>query len=290
MPLQLWVSVIASGCFFALIALGLLIVLEGSAVFNFAIGPYAAFSALASSWLVIEHSVPLALAVVTGVSSAIVLSLLTEVLVVRPIERRTLGDELPAIIAIVAVLFAVQQLAGWVFGRSPLPGQYWTSSEPFFVGSLVVDRQVVILGGSTILIFGSVAVWLRLSRTGRMFRAVGDNQAAARMLGLPVNPIRLAACGIAGAVVGLAGPLFSPQAGVNFQSGLTYTLFGLLALVIGGRGSVWAPLVGGLLLASIQVWSSYWFGTEWLQYTTFLAALAFFALRPEGIFARRVRV
>lgn len=290
MPPQLWISVIASGCFFALIALGLLIVLEGSAVFNFAMGPYAAFSALTSSWLVIEYSVPLAVAVAAGVASAVALSLLTEVLVTRPIERRTAGDELPAIVAIVAALFAIQQFAGWIFGRSPLPGQYWTSLQPFVVGSVVVDPQVVILGCATIVIFGLVATWLRMSRTGRMFRAVGDNQAAARLLGLPVNRIRLAACGVAGAVVGLAGPLVSPQAGVSFQSGLAYTLFGLLALVIGGRGSVWAPLVGGLLLAALQVWSSYWFGAEWLHYTTFIVALAFFAIRPEGIFAQRVRV
>jgi branched-chain amino acid transport system permease protein len=289
-PLQLWISVIASGCFFALIALGFLIVLEGSGVFNFAIGPYAAFSALAASWLVVEHGLPLAFAIVVGVACAVVLSLLTEILVVRPIERRTLGDELPAIIAIVAALFAVQQFAGWIFGRSPLPGQYWTSIQPFFVGSAVVDPQVVILGVATVVIFGLVALWLRVSRTGRMFRAVGDNQPAARMLGLPVNRIRLAACGLAGAVVGIAGPLFSPQAGVSFHSGLTYSLFGLLALVIGGRGSIWAPLVGGLLLASLQVWSSYWFGAEWLQYSTFFVAIAFFALRPGGIFAQRVRV
>jgi branched-chain amino acid transport system permease protein len=290
LPLQLWVSVITAGCFFALIALGLLIVLEGSAVFNFALGPYAAFSALGSSWLVTRYGVPLGLAIVIGVASAVVFSLLTELLVVRPIERRTIGDEMPAIVAIVASMFAIQQFAGWIFGRSPLPGQYWTTLRPFFVGKAVVDPQVVLLAGSTLAIFAFVAVWLRVSRYGRMFRAVGDNQPAARLLGLPVNRIRLATCALAGAVVGLAGPLFSPQAGVSFSSGLTFALFGFIALVIGGRGSVWAPLVGGMLLAALQVWSSYWFGTAWLQYATFFVALAFFALRPEGIFARRVRV
>jgi branched-chain amino acid transport system permease protein len=123
-----------------------------------------------------------------------------------------------------------------------------------------------------------------------MFLAVGDNQPAARLLGLPVARIRLVTCALAGAVVGVAGPLFSPQAGVSFGSGLTFALYGFIALVIGGRGTVWAPLAGGLVLATLQVWSSYWLGTAWLQYTTFLAALVFFALRPEGIFARRVRV
>jgi branched-chain amino acid transport system permease protein len=290
MPLQLWVSVISAGCFFALIALGLLIVLEGSAIFNFALGPYAAFSALASSWLVAKQGLPLAFAIIAGVAAAIVLSIVTELLVVRPIERRTVGDEMPAIVAIVASLFAIQQFAGWIFGRSPLPGQYWTTIQPLFLGNVVVDPQVVLLAGATLVIFAGVSLWLRYTRYGRMFRAVGDNQPAARLLGLPVNRIRLATAVLAGAVVGLAGPLFSPQAGVSFSSGLSFALFGFLALVIGGRGSVWAPLAGGLFLATLQVWSSYWFGTEWLQYATFLVALAFFALRPEGIFARRVRV
>ncbi len=290
MPAQLWISVATSGCFFALIALSYLFIMDGAGVFNFALGTYTMFSALGSSYFAFEHGFPLWAAVITGVLTAVALALLTELIVVRPIEARTANDELPALVAIVAVLFAIQQFAGTVYGQRPLAGQFWLSTGPIFVGSVVIDPQTIVLAGATLVIFGTLAVWLRWARYGQMLRAVGDNQRAARMLGLPVNRIRLMAFGIAGAVAGIAGPLFSPQAGVSFHSGLSYALYGFLAFVVGGTGTVWAPLVGALVLASVQTWSSYWFGAAWLDYITLVLALVFFAFRPEGIFARKVRL
>jgi hypothetical protein len=57
----------------------------------------------------------------------------------------------------------------------------------------------------------------------------------------------------------------------------------------GGTGSIWGPLAGGLFLAALQIAASYLFGSPSLNYATLLAAVLFFAFRPEGIFARRVR-
>jgi branched-chain amino acid transport system permease protein len=118
---------------------------------------------------------------------------------------------------------------------------------------------------------------------------VGENQEAARTLGFPVARIRLVAFAVGGLIAGIAGPLFSSKAGVNFESGLSYSLFGFIALVIGGTGSIWAPLAGGLFLAALQIAASYLFGSPSLNYATLIVAALFFAFRPEGFFSRRVR-
>lgn len=290
MPLQVWVSVAQIGCFFALLALGYFIVLNGAGFFNFALGPYTMFSALMSSWLVFVQGWELWQAIPLGIAGTVVLAILTELLVVRPVERRSAGEELPALIAVVAVLFAIAQLAGTLFGRRPLPGRPWVLLDnPVQVGSAYVDGQTLVTVAVTIAVFATLAAWLRFSTYGKMLRAVGDNQAAARTLGLPVTRVRLVAFAIAGLIAGIAGPLFSPKAGVGFESGLSYSLFGFIALVIGGTGSPWAPLAGGLALAALQICSSFFLGAAWLNYATLVAAVVFFAIRPEGIFARRVR-
>ena len=290
MPAQLLVSIVEIGCFFALIALSYLIVLYGAGFFHFALGPYAMFSALgAAYWLAVDEW-PLWLACLTGVAMATLLSVLTELLVVRPIERRARGEELPSLIAVVAVMFAVSQLAGWWFGRRPLPGQPWVDfEEPIEWGSAMISGQTVATVVVTLALFGTLAAWLRWNRYGQWLRAVGENQHAARTLGFPVARIRLVAFAVGGLIAGIAGPLFSPKAGVNFESGLSYSLFGFIAFVIGGTGSIWGPLAGGLFLAALQIAASYLFGSPSLNYATLLAAVLFFAFRPEGIFARRVR-
>jgi branched-chain amino acid transport system permease protein len=96
MPAQLLVSIVEIGCFFALIALSYLIVLYGAGFFHFALGPYAMFSALgAAYWLAVDEW-PLWLACLTGAAVATLLSVLTELLVVRPIENARAARNSPA--------------------------------------------------------------------------------------------------------------------------------------------------------------------------------------------------
>ena len=290
MPLQLWVSVIQIGCFFGLIALGYYLVLEGADFFNFALGPFAMFSGLASSWFVTRQGWPLAAAILLGVGCAVTLAVLTELLVIRPVEARSHGGELPAIVAVVAVLFTVEQLGGTLFGRKLLPGQAWAPGLSVSLGPVTIAGQTVVLAGVTLAAFVLVWAWMRGTRYGRILRAVGSNRDAARTLGMPVFKVRLAAFAMAGLIAGVAGPLFSPYAGVSFQLALTWALYGFLALVIGGTGSIWAPLAGGLVLGVIQILVPYFFGSAVLDYAILAVALLFFAVRPGGLFVRRVRI
>jgi branched-chain amino acid transport system permease protein len=142
---------------------------------------------------------------------------------------------------------------------------------------------------ATLVAFGATAAWIRYTRSGRMLRAVGDSTAAAKLLGLPVNRIRLIAFVLSGFLAGVAGLLFSTKAGVNNLSGLSWAVSGFLALVIGGSGSIVAPLLGGLLLGMVEVFVPYYLGGQSHVYAMLIVALLFFAVKPEGLFVKRVR-
>jgi branched-chain amino acid transport system permease protein len=289
MPLQLWVSAIELGCFSGLVALGYFLVLRGADVFMFALGPLAMVAAMFGSFQVTRNGWPLLLAALVGVAIAVLVAGLTELLIVRPIHRSTGGEETPAIVAVVAIVFALEQLAGTLFGRTPLPGPAFWATD-FTLGGAVISGQSLLLLVVTLIAFVGVGEWLRRSGSGRMLRAVGDNEQAARMLGLPVDRIRLIAFCQAGLLAGIAGSLFAAKAGVAFTSGLQWSLVGFLAVIVGGLGSVWAPLVGALIVAVLQTVTVYQFGQAWRDYVTFALAFLFFAFRPKGIFRTEVRV
>jgi branched-chain amino acid transport system permease protein len=287
---QLWISAAELGCFFGLLALSYYVVLAGTGFFNFAVGPYAMVAGLCTTWLVINHGFSLWLAVAFAMVVTMALAAVTELLVVRPVQRRSGRSELPALVAVTAVLFAIEQLAGVIFGYTTLPGQQLLNIQPITVGSSIILPADVLEGIVTVVIFGGMALWVRLSRTGRLLRAVGDSRDAASLLGLPVNRIRLVAFVLSGLLAGVAGLLFAPKAGVSSTSGLDWALSGFLALVVGGTATVWAPLIGGLILGALQVFIPFYFGGPSLSYLLLLLAIVFFAFRPQGIFARRVRV
>lgn len=287
---QLWLAAIEIGAFFSLIALGMYLVVVGADFFNFAMGPYAMAAAMASSWVAANHGVALWLAMPMGIAVAVALSVLTEKLVVKQVQKRSGRGELPALVAVTAVLFGIQQLAGTVFGRTPLPGQKIFEFDPITVGGATVDSSTVVLIVGTAAVFIAAGLWLNRSTSGRLLRAVGDNPDAARVLGLPVDRVRLIAFTLAGVIAAIAGLLFAPKAGVQFTSGLSWTLTAFIALVIGGTGRSWAPLIGGMLLGIVQVFAPYYFGASAAQTAILLIALVFFAFRPEGLLSRKVRV
>ncbi len=288
--LQLWISAVQIGCFFGLLALSYYVVLAGTGFFNFAIGTYAMVGGLCAAWLVINHNYPLWPAVLIALVATVALAAVTEVAVVRPVQRRSEGSELPALVAVTAVLFAIQQLGGVTFGYTTLPGQNLWTFHSIHLGSSIILPSALVLVVTTVIVFFLVAAWVRFTRTGRVLRAVGDSRESASLLGLPVGRIRIIGFALSGLLAGTAGLLFAPKAGVSSSSGLDWALSGFLALVVGGTASVWAPLVGGLILGMLQIFIPFYFGGTSLPYLLLILAAVFFAFRPQGLFDRRVRV
>ena len=285
---QLWLSALEVGCFFALLGLAFLLVWQGTGDFNFAIGPLAMIGALCASWLSIEHEVPMWPALLLGIVLVVVLSAVIELAVVRPISSRS-TQHLPAVVAIAAVLFAIMQGAAVFFGRTSLPGLQVVSFDPIQLGELTIISTTLVLIVVTFATFAAVGIWVKAAPSGRLLRAVGNNADAARTIGLPVSRVRLTAFVLAGAIAAVAGLLYAPKSGVSFDRGLTWTMVGFLAVVVGGTGSIWAPLVAGLLLGALEVFLPYYFSSSTPDYVMLLLALVFFAFRPQGIFMQRVR-
>lgn len=286
---QLWFSAVEIGCFFGLLALAYLLILIGAGFFNFALGPLAMTGGLSTSWFVLNLGVPVPVAILMGIALVMALSALTEVAVVRQVQKRSGFAELPALVAVAGVLFTIQQAAGLVFGRVPLPGQRLTEAEPIAVGDAALYPSTIILVAMTAILFAAVSAWMRISSMGRLLRAVGDNTAAATLLGLPVSRVRIIAFVLGGGIAAIAGILFATKSGVSVLNGLSWTLTGFLALVIGGTGRIIGPLLGGLILGAVQVFTPFYFASLGPQTVILVLGLIFFAFKPEGIFVRKVR-
>jgi branched-chain amino acid transport system permease protein len=139
-----------------------------------------------------------------------------------------------------------------------------------------------------------VALQLVLSRTraGRAFRATSDDPDTAQLMGIDDRSIHARVMAIAFATVALAGVFLGIRQTFGPAEGSTVLLVGFEAVVIGGLGSLWGTLVGGIVLGVAQavgnqvdvrydLLSGVLFG-----HLLFLAVLAF---RPQGLFGRKGR-
>lgn len=284
-----WIDAVTAlrvGLVYALLALAYFLFARTTDTINFAVGGYAMAAAMLYATLTGSGTPPVP-ALVAAVALGGLLGAVTELLVVRPIASKG-RDEFVVVLAITAMLFVLQQLAGVFFGRRAIIGDPLKEGEFVLLGHAVNLQDLLTIVGALVATI-LVGLWIARGRSGRMMRAIGDNEEAGRTLGIPVRRIRILAASVGGLLAGLAGALTAPQAGNSFHSGVSLSIVGFVALVIGGMGSPYAPLVGGILLSFLELGTSLAFGSASRDYFLLIAVLLVFVVRPEGLFSLKVR-
>jgi branched-chain amino acid transport system permease protein len=109
------------------------------------------------------------------------------------------------------------------------------------------------------LLLSCLVVWnLMRSRTGRSIVALRDNEAAAIVMGVNRTLVRTVLFGISAGIAGLAGGVYAVNTGIITPDsfGLLFTIYLLVAMVLGGSASYWGPILGGFAIYFVPIWSS----------------------------------
>ncbi|MEM0908723.1 MAG: branched-chain amino acid ABC transporter permease [Pseudomonadota bacterium] len=153
-----------------------------------------------------------------------------------------------------------------------------------FAGLVVSIPQVISLLIS-LGIVAALSVMLTRSKLGRALRATAENPDAAVLMGVEVNKIVPVVFILTGLLCGLAGALFAINYGeVSPYMGETVATKAIAAMVIGGLGSVWGAIAGGLLVGMTETMSIYAFGATSVQITVWGLLLLLLFFRPQGLF------
>jgi branched-chain amino acid transport system permease protein len=174
---------------------------------------------------------------------------------------------------------------------------FTANSQSLQIGSLVsgsvqVSSQIylpylsLIILGAALVALVAVQVFLARTRTGRMVRAVADDREAAQLVGASYRHLFGVAAALAFGTVALAGLALGMYTSVSPTTGPSYLLYGFAAVVIGGLGSLWGTMAGGMILGVATTLGSLVdpdFGSM-LPYLVFLAVLA---VRPRGLFPKK---
>jgi branched-chain amino acid transport system permease protein len=160
-------------------------------------------------------------------------------------------------------------------------GSFGTAS--FFITdelSIAYVSLLTFVVASVVLL--SLQYFLSRSSTGRLIRAVADDREAAQLAGANYRHIFGIAAAIAFATVALAGLAFGMYSSFAPSAGSSWLLFAFEAVVIGGIGSIWGTLVGGIVLGIAQTVGNQ-VDTSFGILAGHLVFLAVLAIRPEGL-------
>ncbi|MHC8354294.1 branched-chain amino acid ABC transporter permease [Pseudomonas sp. LB3P81] len=207
----------------------------------------------------------------------------------RCLLNRTLGqDILPPLLVTFGLSIIVQNVLLEFFSADSQKlsqGDLEVASVGF--GSLSVGVMPLMVFGSALLIIGGLQLLFYKTALGRAFRATSDDQQTARLMGVNNAHIFGLAMALAMAVVSIAGVFLAIRTSFDPTVGPARLLYGFEAVIIGGLGSLWGTLAGGVILGIAQAVGAK-IDPGWQILAGHLVFLLILVVRPRGLFPRSV--
>lgn len=209
----------------------------------------------------------------------------------RVLFNRTIGpDPLAGILCSFGIGIVIQNflLARYTATDKSLDAGSIETSTIRVNESISIGHFSLLTFGSAVVLLGALQLFLSYTSIGRAFRATADDPATAELMGINDKRIYGFAMAIAFATVGIAGFFLGARETFAPASGPNQLLFGFEAVVIGGLGSLWGTLIGGVVLGVAQTFGNQ-LSVGWNLLAGHVVFLLVLAFRPNGLFGTGVR-
>jgi branched-chain amino acid transport system permease protein len=201
--------------------------------------------------------------------------------------RKVAGSgKFPSLLIAFGLMALLESLMSVLWSPNPRAIRTEYSSYGISLGEINVSFTRLIAFVMAILSTVGVTLFLNRTLVGKAVRAASENLESAMLVGITPHRVNSVAFAIGIGLAGLAGVATATVYPFDPYFGFIFSLKAMIALALGGMGSVTGALLGGILLGGIESFSSYLFTGGWadaIAYAVFLLVLMF---KPEGLFVR----
>lgn len=284
--LQFFVNGLVTGCFYALIALGLTLIFGMMGVVNFAHGEFFVLGGVFAYVFVALMGVPFWLAVILVVVVMAAMGALFDVLLVRPLRSHHILST--ALVTIGLSIFLLNTTLV-LFGPSPRSVETGFAKAPILIGPVVLTEARVfamILAITAILL---LHLLIQKTKLGRAMRATFQNRDAAALVGVNIEFVYTFTFAIGTAMAALAGALLGAIFVVHPSTAEVATLKAFVVVILGGMGSFPGAIAGGLILGIIEsLWGGF-FSSGYQDVIGFVLVILILLFKPTGLFSGSTR-
>jgi branched-chain amino acid transport system permease protein len=276
--LQTIVSGLESGSWFALLGLAIVVVMKAADVPNFAmadIGLVATYVGISLA----GAGVPFWLAVVATLVTGILLGVVIDVALMRRLAKY---GHFPLLLMTIGLSLALTALAGLIWGHDPRSFRApWTGAAIEIGGGVAIGvTQIVSI---VVGLLGAVAISAFFgTSTGAQMRAVAENRATARLVGVNAGRLSAIAWGVGGLIAAVTVMLQAQSALVSTLSPASLIIYGFVAATMGGFTSLIGTFAGGLVLGIIQQMVGTYISSAAQFSVALLVVFLVLVLRPDG--------
>lgn len=272
---------IINGSTLALVAMGIALVWGGMGILSFTQGEFLMIAMFCSFYLNLYFgldpivSLPICMAIMFGIGFIVYKLIIARALRGPVLSQRLITFALSMVLVNLALLL--------------FSGDFKTIPEVAVSGSIdlgfmVLSKQKIVPFVISVCVAGFMFLFLNKTRTGKAIRATSMNKTAAGLVGINPEKTYALAFGLSAAIAGAAGCALTyfyyiyPNVGANFQ------LFGFIAVVMGGFGSIPGAFFGGLIMGLADSFTGVYMNTAFKYVGICVVFLLLVQFKPKGLF------
>jgi branched-chain amino acid transport system permease protein len=278
---------ILMGSIYGLTALGLTIIFGVLKVINFAHGSLLMVGMYAAFWAVSLTGLHPYLTLVLVIPIMYLFGYYLQDIVIKPIFKaeKEVREPITVIIVTTGVWYILDNLTLLIFGP-----QYRVIQENPLRGKMLELGGMMISvpklwGFFTAVITAAVVYWFfQRTRMGRAIRATSLDRDAASLMGIKQYRVYNIAFGIGTATAGIAGVTLVPFYNVFPTVGVLFDIKGFIIVVLGGLGSIWGAILGGMIIGIIESVGPQFMAATWTEGIVYALFLLVLFVKPSGLF------
>ena len=281
-PAGIWIDGLIQSCIYMTMAFGMVLVFSILGILNWAHGQFYMFGAIVVYYAITAGGIPFPISIL--ISGLLMAGL--GISVRKLVIDRVKGD-LYVGVATISLIFFFEGVASMLFGMQDrglstvLPGV-------ITLGSFSISYQKAAVLFFTLVVMVAMYVVLNFTKVGLAIRATAQQPDAASLYGVSVGRLSLIVMGIGCGLAAMAGSIMAPVYAVNPFMGRIPMIMSLLAIVIGGIGSLTGAIAGGLILGFLNSVIAYYL-SYLSEVVLFLLVIFILLLRPQGLFGASLK-
>ncbi len=240
------------GSVLVLIAIGLAITFGVMGVINMAHGELMMLGAYTTYTVQLAMPGHIGISILVAIPAAFIVAGLVGVLMERTIIRFLYGRPLETLLATFGVSLILQQSVRSIFSannRSVVTPD-WMSGSLRLNDALEITYNRLYIVIFTVIVFSLILLVLKRTRLGLDIRAVSQNRAMAKAMGIRTEWVDAMTFGLGSGIAGVAGVALSQLTNVGPNLGQSYIIDSFMVVVFGGVGNLWGSLIGGMSMGS----------------------------------------
>ena len=277
------------GLVIAMCAVGLSLIFGTTGLTNFAHGEMVTFGGLMAFLLNVTMGIPLLISAPIVVALGGLFGLALNVFIFGKLRKRGVGL-ISQLVVSVGLSIVLRNMYLYQFGGRTKPLNDYSAQTVMRLGPTSITPRDLTTAILSLLVLVAVALFIQRSRTGKAIRAVSDNPTLASSTGIDTQRIIRIVWFAGGALAALGGIFRGLDEQVGFEMGSRLVFLMFAAITLGGLGSAFGALVGGILVGVFVEMASLVVPAELKNAPALLILIVVLVVRPQGILGRKQRV